>query len=76
MGDTKKGFIVKTNLILICTLCLLLSGCACFSVKYKTADICYCRVGDQKLKVGDISQESEGKVPSGLGAIIELLLGE
>jgi hypothetical protein len=56
-------------------LALMLAGCACVGVKTDKVAIGYCRCGDQKIKIGDFQQESDGDMPTGLGTIIDAVLG-
>ena len=43
-------------------------------VKSDDASFMYCRCGDQKIQVGSIKQESDGKVSSVVGSIAEIFL--
>ncbi len=64
---------MKRTLLLI-SVCLMLQSCACFYVETDEFTACYCRVGDQSIKYKELSQESEGKTPSGFfGLILEAL---
>lgn len=56
---------------LLIVLLILCGGCTCFYVKTPDVEACYCRGGDQSIEVGEFSQESDGDVPSALGALIE-----
>jgi hypothetical protein len=60
-----------------CLYLCLLTGCVCTRVKTDDLDLCYCRGGQMTVVVDKdgIKTESDGKVPSGIGALIDFIMG-